>query len=117
MHHGLFLNRCAQRRITGAHCVFALLHAILRDRSLGQPYAGQVFDDGGRLPHGNSVHVMQNMRQRLDPWPYPMRGRPLLAGGDFRMLPAHFPAASPALANLHREKPHFRLRLRRNVRG
>src|ERR1700722_6859570 len=36
---------------------------------------------------------------------------------DFRMLPAHFPVASPALANLHREKPHFRLRLRRNVRG
>jgi len=57
------------------------------------------------------------MGQRLDTRSYPMRGSPLLARRDFRMLPAHLPATSRALANLHRVTPHFRLRLRRNVRG
>ncbi len=71
----------------------------------------------GCLPYRDSVHVMQDMRQCLNPRAYPMRGGSVLPGRDIGMLPAHSFAALPAISNLHRITPHFGQRLGRNVCG
>ena len=63
----------------------------------------------------SAVHVMENVRQCFHTWPYPMRGRSLLTGGNPGMLPAHFPATLSTCPGLYGIPPNFRLRLRRNV--
>ena len=55
----------AQGRIARTDFSGSQRHRMLRDRALRKTYARQVFYYGRSLPDGNSVRVVQAMRQRL----------------------------------------------------